>query len=187
VSSQRILRSVFRSLPLSSLADVYDKSSSESGRGSAMFKRFLLGQAGAWAAIPLLLGVAAFASRDTRSTEKQARPAVATNSVGGASRGLQAAALAPAHSRPTQPALQGLGESRGSATGTLGLSVPSTQDTKAAVPGLSYETYIPRPTKKGYYEPKVVPYPVGKPVFVQGYYRSSGTYVAPHFRSLPRR
>jgi hypothetical protein len=53
--------------------------------------------------------------------------------------------------------------------------------------GLSYETSIPRPTKKGYYEPKVVPYPVGKPVYVNGYYRANGTYVQPHFRSLPRR
>ena len=43
----------------------------------------------------------------------------------------------------------------------------------------------PRPTKKGYYEPKVVPYPAGKPVYVSGYYRSNGTYVQPHFRSLP--
>ncbi len=53
--------------------------------------------------------------------------------------------------------------------------------------GASYQTYIPRPTQKGYYTPKVVPYPAGKPVFVQGYYRKSGTYVPPHFRSLPRR
>jgi len=53
--------------------------------------------------------------------------------------------------------------------------------------GLSYETYIPRPTAKGYYEPKVVPYPAGKPVHVNGYYRKNGTYVQPHFRSLPRR
>ncbi len=53
--------------------------------------------------------------------------------------------------------------------------------------GLSYETCIPRPTVKGYYEPKVVPYPVGKPVHVNGYYRQNGTYVQPHFRSLPRR
>jgi hypothetical protein len=53
--------------------------------------------------------------------------------------------------------------------------------------GLSYETVIPRPTVKGYYEPRVVPYPAGKPVYVSGYYRKDGTYVRPHFRSLPRR
>jgi hypothetical protein len=52
---------------------------------------------------------------------------------------------------------------------------------------LSYESYIPRPTLKGYYEPKVIPYPTGKPVYVSGYYRKNGTYVSPHFRSLPRR
>jgi hypothetical protein len=52
---------------------------------------------------------------------------------------------------------------------------------------LSYETPIPRPTVKGYYEPKVVPYPAGKPVHVNGYFRKNGTYVRPHFRSLPRR
>jgi hypothetical protein len=52
---------------------------------------------------------------------------------------------------------------------------------------LSYETYIPRPTLKGYYEPRVIPYPTGKPVYVNGYYRKNGTYVSPHFRSLPRR
>jgi hypothetical protein len=51
--------------------------------------------------------------------------------------------------------------------------------------GLSYETTIPRPTVKGYYEPKIVPYPAGKPVYVSGYYRRDGTYVQPHFRSLP--
>lgn len=53
--------------------------------------------------------------------------------------------------------------------------------------GLAYETVIPRPTAKGYYEPNVIPYPVGKPVFVNGYFRKDGTYVRPHFRSLPRR
>jgi hypothetical protein len=53
--------------------------------------------------------------------------------------------------------------------------------------GWAYETYIPRPTAKGYYVPRVVPYPVSKPVFVNGYYRHDGTYVSPHFRSLPRR
>jgi hypothetical protein len=53
--------------------------------------------------------------------------------------------------------------------------------------GWSYQTYIPRPTQRGYYTPRVVPYPVGKPVFVNGYYRQDGTYVSPHFRSLPRR
>jgi hypothetical protein len=58
------------------------------------------------------------------------------------------------------------------------------QDSKV---GLSYETVIPRPTKKGYYEPKIVPYPTGKPVAVRGYYRKNGTYVQPHFRSLPGR
>jgi hypothetical protein len=61
------------------------------------------------------------------------------------------------------------------------------QSNQGASHGLSYETYIPRPTVKGYYEPKVVPYPVGKPVHVNGYYRKNGTYVQPHFRSLPRR
>ena len=61
---------------------------------------------------------------------------------------------------------------------------PGTQGTKS---GLSYETPIPRPTVKGYYEPKIVPYPVGKPVYVNGYYRKNGTYVQPHFRALPRR
>jgi hypothetical protein len=53
--------------------------------------------------------------------------------------------------------------------------------------GLEYDTYIARPTKKGYYEPKVIPYPTGKPVFVNGYSRRNGTYVAPYFRALPRR
>ncbi len=53
--------------------------------------------------------------------------------------------------------------------------------------GVSYEPVIPRPTQKGYYEPKVIPYPVGKPVYVSGYYRKNGTYVQLHFRSLPRR
>jgi hypothetical protein len=73
----------------------------------------------------------------------------------------------------------------------VGLSDETSASAAASAPaasdGLSYETYIPRPTKKGYYEPKVVPYPVGKPVYVNGYYRSDGTYVRPHFRSLPRR
>ena len=41
--------------------------------------------------------------------------------------------------------------------------------------GLSYESPIHRPTVKGFYEPKVVPYPVGKPVFVSGYTRRDGT------------
>jgi hypothetical protein len=64
---------------------------------------------------------------------------------------------------------------------------PASASTPVAADGLSYETYIPRPTQKGYYEPKVVPYPVGKPVHVSGYYRRDGTFVQPHFRSLPRR
>lgn len=65
--------------------------------------------------------------------------------------------------------------------------VSVTQSKQVVADGLSYETFIPRPTKKGYYEPKIVPYPVGKPVFVNGYYRKNGTYIPPHFRSLPRR
>jgi hypothetical protein len=64
---------------------------------------------------------------------------------------------------------------------------PPTETKQASNNGLSYETVIPRPTVKGYYEPKVVPYPTGKPVFVNGYYRKDGTYVQPHFRSLPKR
>jgi hypothetical protein len=70
------------------------------------------------------------------------------------------------------------------------LDVPSgstSQAKQGADNGLSYETRIPRPTVKGYYEPKVVPYPTDKPVYVNGYYRKDGTYVQPHFRSLPRR
>jgi hypothetical protein len=69
------------------------------------------------------------------------------------------------------------------------ISTPAatTAPAMAATDGLSYETYIPRPTKNGYYEPRVVPYPVGKPVYVNGYYRQDGTYVRSHFRSLPRR
>jgi hypothetical protein len=63
----------------------------------------------------------------------------------------------------------------------------ASQNKQATNGGLSYETPIPRPTVKGSYEPKVVPYPEGKPVFVNGYYRKDGTYVQPHFRSLPRR
>jgi hypothetical protein len=66
-------------------------------------------------------------------------------------------------------------------------SIPATQSKQASSNGLSYDTVIPRPTVKGYYEPKVVPYPEGKPVHVNGYYRKDGTYVQPHFRSLPRR
>jgi hypothetical protein len=68
-----------------------------------------------------------------------------------------------------------------------GQSVPATPSKQASSNGLSYETVIPRPTVKGYYEPKVVPYPEGKPVHVNGYFRKDGTYVQPHFRSLPRR
>jgi hypothetical protein len=52
---------------------------------------------------------------------------------------------------------------------------------------LSYEIRIPRPSFQGYYEPKFLPYQVGKPVYVSGYTRRNGTYVQPHFRSLPRR
>ncbi|HEV3255442.1 MAG TPA: hypothetical protein VG013_01055 [Gemmataceae bacterium] len=67
------------------------------------------------------------------------------------------------------------------------VSFPARQSKQARGDGLSYETFIPRPTWKGYYEPKIVPYPKGKPVFVHGYFRKNGTYVHPHFRSLPRR
>jgi len=67
------------------------------------------------------------------------------------------------------------------------VSVSVGQSKHASDNGLSYETPIPRPTVKGYYEPKVVPYPEGKPVYVNGYYRKDGTYTRPHFRSLPRR
>jgi len=72
-------------------------------------------------------------------------------------------------------------EQRGATSASAGQVKQATHD------GLSYETTIPRPTKKGYYEPKLVPYPEGKPVFVNGYYRKDGTYVRPHFRSLPRK
>jgi hypothetical protein len=65
--------------------------------------------------------------------------------------------------------------------------IPAGDTKKVSDNGLSYETVIPRPTVKGYYEPKVIPYPTGKPVYVHGYYRKDGTYVRPHFRSLPRR
>jgi hypothetical protein len=65
--------------------------------------------------------------------------------------------------------------------------IPAGDTKKVSDNGLSYETVIPRPTVKGYYEAKVIPYPTGKPVYVQGYYRKDGTYVRPHFRSLPRR
>src|SRR4051812_5217907 len=81
------------------------------------------------------------------------------------------------------------------APGQYPRALPSSYDTSFHSPtvkgsykpevGLSYETRIPRPTVKGYYEPKVVPYPAGKPVSVNGYYRKNGTYVQPHFRSLP--
>jgi hypothetical protein len=65
--------------------------------------------------------------------------------------------------------------------------VSTTQSKQAPREGLAYQTAIPRLTVKGYFEPKVVPYPEGKPVYVRGYYRKNGTYVQPHFRSLPRR
>lgn len=60
-------------------------------------------------------------------------------------------------------------------------------DERVTESGLGYQTCIARPTKKGYYLPKVIPYPVGKPVYVNGYYRRDGTYAQPHFRALPRR
>jgi hypothetical protein len=53
--------------------------------------------------------------------------------------------------------------------------------------GWAYTPVIPRTTQKGYYEPKLIPYPLDKPVSVRGYVRKDGTYVQPHFRSLPRR
>jgi hypothetical protein len=66
-------------------------------------------------------------------------------------------------------------------------SAPSYAGYQRYTSGWSYDTYIPRPTAQGYYVPSVVPYPLGQPVHVNGYYRHDGTYVSPYFRSLPRR
>jgi hypothetical protein len=53
--------------------------------------------------------------------------------------------------------------------------------------GWSYETRIPRNTRKGYYEPPVIPYPAPKPVHVSPYFKKDGTFVPEHFRALPHK
>ncbi len=130
-----------------------------------------------WAVAGLALAVGTFVSK--ADTQKTAGPHV---SVSAPSKQFEAPRL-PSAATP-------IAVSRYSPTSTA----QSVQDSQATIQsvqdsqvGLSYETFIPRPTKKGYYEPKIVPYPVGKPVAVRGYYRKDGTYVQPHFRSLPRR
>ena len=68
------------------------------------------------------------------------------------------------------------------AVGQTGQSAPYTEP-KAA--GWSTNPVVPSNSQKGYYVPRVVPYPVGQPVAVSGYYDRYGRYVAPTFRSLP--
>lgn len=50
---------------------------------------------------------------------------------------------------------------------------------------VGYEVVVPSNSQKGYYVPRVVPYPGGQPVHVSGYYRQNGSYLPPSFRSLP--
>jgi hypothetical protein len=57
------------------------------------------------------------------------------------------------------------GDARAENTGRVSAqSTSPSQIKQPAERGLSYQTVIPRPTAKGYYEPRVVPYPVGKPL-----------------------
>jgi hypothetical protein len=51
--------------------------------------------------------------------------------------------------------------------------------------GGSTNPVVPSQSQKGYYEPRMIPYPTSRPVYVNGYYRKDGTYVPPQFRSLP--
>jgi hypothetical protein len=185
----RIARSLPDCPPLSTLADDYDKFGFHHRRGNAMFKKILLAakKSASWdGQIPkpvkawaLVIGAVAFCLVLGCASDTSPQ-AVAKSKTRVTAPFRPVSHTFNSQSRASDPPAVKLAESAQQVTW-------ASQEKQPTKSGYAYETYIPRPTKKGYYEPKVVPYPTEKPVYVSGYYRSNGTYVRPHFRSLPRR